>query len=431
MGGGGNLVKPAAAKSALFALCLTLLLSSPATAHASPFGTCNPCDQVASNPCDGLDRCSPKAGQWFLNGHLEAGFFANAHGQKSTYGELDVEFDGVFGPPRAANFCSGNTELLQNTRLTGGQVNQVYLSMGKAVDGRRGLDIGGTIDFTWGVDAYKVQSDGLEINAKNPTGWGTGDYYAAFAQAYAEVEWGKWNVIAGKFYAPFGSSSYKSTDNFFYTWAPTKTIAPTTGTGAYATYSVNKDFALIGGWAMADSVGRYEGYRCDVGLGGISWKAGNRLSLLYTFAVGEMTEKGSDDFTELFVHTFLANYQISKKLKYTFDWTLLNANTHDREEETSFYVTAWGLNNELVYQYNKKWAFGARFGVLCHDILDADWYNVSLGANWTPNKWLTVKPEVRYDWAHGPYKNAFDPDSNGLGTKSHQFSGGLSAVVKF
>jgi len=62
---------------------------------------------------------------------------------------------------------------------------------------------------------------------------------------------------------------------------------------------------------------------------------------------------------------------------------------------------------------------------------NADWYTVSLGANWTPNKWLTVKPEVRYDWTKNSvdsfnYKKGYPGD-----TKRDQLSGGMSAVVQF
>ena len=422
------------------------MLAAPATLHASLFG--NPCDQVACNPCDGLDRCSPKAGQWFLNGHIEAGFFANAHGQKSTYDGWSLI--GKHRVGRGAEYYSGNTDLLQNTRLTGGQVNQVYLSMGKSVDGRRGLDIGGTIDFTWGSDAYLVQARGMEFGAGHGGSfsppddwgtegrWGTGDYFAAFPQAYAEIAYGRLNVIAGKFYLPFGIDSYKSTENFFYSWSPTQMLAPTMGGGALAFYKASDQLTLLGGWIMLDEIG--ESSKNNSVAGGFIWTPGKRLNVRYVFATGEnKSERGRFVPYDMYVHSLTATAPINKKLKYVFDWTYYqlksDAEYSPGDPVGNFY--SHSLMNELTYQYNKQWAFGTRFGVLSDEAIGTGWwaidlYTVSLGANWTPNKWLTVKPELRYDWT-GKDVDAFDPADPrvSVGTKSHQFSGGLSAVVKF
>jgi len=404
-------------------------------------GFCDPCDQIgngscfddlACDPCGALNGCGPKAGKWFLNGHIEAGFFANGHGNRAVHDNI--------GEGRAYNGETGNTEYLQNTRLTGGQLNQVYISAGRSVDGRRGLDIGGTVDFTFGSDAYLVQARGLEygaghgLNGDDEGRWGTGDYFSAFAQAYIEAEYGRLNVKAGKFYAPFGIDSYKSTENFFYSWSPTMLIVPTTAGGAYATYKLNDRVSVLGGWVIPDELG--ESSKNNAVLGGFSWTPGKRFTGSYTFAIGKDTQGELFDIkTDYFLQSLTATAQVTKRVKYVFDWTLVNAN--GRGEEKSVKGAAYALMNELIYQHNKKWAFGTRFGVLNmndyaaynYDIEDGcDWYTVSLGANWTPNKWLTVKPEVRYDWTDA--KDTAVKMFNG-GNNTYQVSGGVSAVVKF
>ena len=417
-----------------------------ANVQAGLFERCTPCDEIANcNPCDEADSCDPcdavdcgpKGGKWFFNGHLEAGFFANGHGAKNTYEMAHM------GWSRGADPWSGNDILLQNTRLTGGQINQLYLSMGKSVDGRRGLDIGGTVDFTWGSDAYIVQANGLEYGTghgancppglKGVSSWGTGDYYSAFAQAYIELEYKRWNVKAGKFYAPFGIDSYKSTDNFFYSWSPTASFAPHTAGGAYATYTVNKNLAVFGGWAMPEELG--ESSKNNFFIGGFDWDLNKRLNLRYSFATGKNTYDPYDykpygyKGYKAFVQSLTATAQINKRLKYVFDWTLWNGNNQWEDwAGGNNYDAAYALMNEIIYQYNKKWAFGTRFGWLNEG---DDWYTVSLGANWTPNKWLTLKPEIRYDWVKSdwgwaPFNNVV-PGSE----KTHQVSGGMSAVVKF
>jgi hypothetical protein len=340
-------------------------------------------------------------------------------------------------PSHGADAVSGNTAFLQNTRLTGGQINQVYLSMGKSVDGRRGLDIGGTIDFTWGSDAFIVQAAGME----NMTGmggrpaekarWGEGDYYSAFAQAYAEAEYGRLNVKAGKFLLPFGSSSYKSTDNFFYSWASTAYLTPLTGGGAYATYSLNNKWDVYGGWVMPESMGRYGSSqaRNDAFFGGFSWTPNNRLNIRYTFVDGERTYKNTPRSTEreeAFVHTLLVAYKINRKLTNVFEWTLYNDNFWYINDWNNY--TAYGINNELIYQASGSWAFGLRTSLVDRWGM-CEWYTVALGANWTPSKWLTVKPELRYDWVESD-SYIYDTPFNTF-TNSYQFSGGMSAVVKF
>jgi len=434
------------AAAVAFALQFTM-----ADVQAGFFNTCNPCDEVCS-PCDEIacDPCEPvcgvRAGGWFLNGHMEAGFFANEYGQKSTYNSYyrDQDWD------------SGNTNLLQNTRLTGAQVNQVYLSMGKKVDGRRGLDIGGTVDFTWGSDAYMVQAAGMEYNAGHwTTGqsnidtrwpvygrWGQGDYYSSFAQAFLEAEYGRWNVKAGKFYAPFGSSHYKSTENFFYSWASTAIISPHVGGGVYTTYEVSDRLSVIGGWVQPEEFG--ESSDNNAVLGGFVWTPSKRFSLQYSFAAGKdkygtliygdsvHRTLGIGSYDDYYVHTLLATTQFSKRLKYVFDWTYFEYRT----KASGFVANSaymWGLNNELIYQINNRWAVGTRFGMLNDYFGDEEnWYTIGLGANWTPNKWLTVKPEIRYDWFSKGDNYQMTPFNAVAGpSKKDQFSGGMSAVVKF
>ena len=418
---------------------------TPANVHAAGlFGSCLPCDQVdpcdpcgdnGCNPCDAV--CGTKAGKWFLNGHVEAGFFANAHGNTNQYYPWSlVGRRNYVNPGNSARNWQLGQPYLQNTALTGGQINQVYLSMGKAVDGRRGLDIGGTVDFTWGSDAWKVQSKGMEYNAGHGApsdfsnggdSWGTGDYYAAFAQAYAEIAYKRWNVKIGKFTAPFGSNPYKSTENFFYSWSTSALIAPHTAGGAYATYKVSDSLSVLGGWAMPEEIGESSKHN-DV-IGGIIWDPTSRVNVFYAFAAGtnKYDPYGYVGEVDEFVHSLVVTTQMTKRVKYVFDWTLRNIS-----QKGSYHSADYALNNEIIYQYNKKWAFGTRFGMLdsrsgsygYHS--EEELYTVGVGANWTPNKWLIVKPEVRYDWVKDATTLPFNDSTN-----SYQLSGGLSAVVKF
>jgi hypothetical protein len=189
------------------------------------------------------------------------------------------------------------------------------------------------------------------------------------------------------------------------------------------------------------------------------------LNLHYAFAIGRNTDQplGQTYKNDInyFVNSLVATYQINKKWKYIFDWSLKNVNDDydkapllgedygDEMRRTMYY----GINNELIYQYNSKWAFGVRAGWVhngnsyhdedpnfngdYHEWSYGNKYTFSIGANWTPTKWLIVKPELRYDvfdlvrWGVDDQKYSFQPTPFDRETKKDQLSGGISAIVKF
>lgn len=397
------------------------LQAAPAEVSAGLFEECSPCAEILDcEPCDDAADCDPcddvfcgKKSGWFFNGHIESGIWANEYGQNSVYsGARHGGFDTY----------SGNTGLMYNTQHTGYQLNQMYFSAGKSVDGSRGWDLGGTVDFTFGTDARFTQAAGMEYaNGHDAYGWGTGDYYSSFAQAYFEAAYKKWNFKVGKFYAPFGSQSYKGVDNFFYSFTPAYGFLPSTATGAYATYTVNKKLSVFGGWVQPDQFG--EDSDNNAFLGGLTWKPTKRLKLDYTLALG----KDETYDIDYFVNAFVATYQITKKWEYVFDFSLTNREVPGYTSERD-HILDYAFNNELIYRLNKKWAFGARYGYVNDKDYDWYWHSISLGANWTPNQWLVVKPELRYDVTNSDWTFNAYPGSR---PSDHQLSGGFSTIVKF
>jgi hypothetical protein len=458
-----------------FALHLTM-------AHAQAglfdrFTGCTPCSEVG--PCDDANSCDPceavcgtKAGKWFFKGHAEAGFFANAHGRKSRYNNLNIDSN----PGQHALIpMTGNTELLGNVRQTGLQLNQLYFSMGRAVDGKRGWDFGGTFDVTFGTDARFVQANGLErawkqdgtarVEDRIRGEWRSGDYYTAIAQAYLEAANGRTNVKAGKFHAPFGSNPYDSTERFFYSFDQAAIYLPHTASGIVASYQLNNRWSVFGGWIMPDEF--FVRDDANYFLGGFTANWSKDLSFKYAFAMGRDNDKFNGRIvpadgtgSDMFVSSFGMEYKFNKRLKWVLDASLLKRTISvepalvDAGTEFNDPVVS-SITNEFIYQYNKKWAFGLRTGTfnfnraakeleafLADDFFidsvangteagPTEWYTASIGANWTPNAWLTVKPEIRYDWMRHRDVRPFNLTEGGDRLSSEQFSGGVSAVVKF
>ncbi|MBM4201250.1 MAG: hypothetical protein FJ189_08185 [Gammaproteobacteria bacterium] len=56
--------------------------------------------------------------------------------------------------------------------------------------------------------------------------------------------------------------------------------------------------------------------------------------------------------------------------------------------------------------------------------IGSSYYEFTLGARWTPLKWVTVRPELRYDWADKA--NAFD-----AGKRQDQLMFATDVIVQF
>ncbi|MCL2743445.1 MAG: porin [Planctomycetaceae bacterium] len=414
---------------------------------AGLFDECSPCGQVITcNPCG-------KQGNWFVNGFIESGFWANEFGTKNWYAPND--------PTRHNdNMWPGNSPFLQNVAHTGYQANQMYISGGKTANGKRGWDFGGQVDFVFGSDVWMIQAAGFEFaNGHDNLGWGTGDYYSAIPQAYFEAAYKNLNIYAGKFYLPLGAQRFRGDENFFYSFSSTWDFLPRTASGAYAAYDVGSQLSVVGGWVVPDQFG--ETSRNNAFLGGAIFHATDKLNLTYFTVTGEVDKKVSGAGADLgyFVNSLAATYDISKTWKAEFDWSMSNTQV----DRSNYNYTAWGINAALYHQFSKDLSFGVRYNyVTGSDFANGgnyrytahgyygnnlgrypssglfsvkdSWKAISVGANWTPYKWLTVKPEVRWDIAEDENGDGWFWDSNGFSSENwhkQQVSGGVSTVVTF
>lgn len=422
-------------KNILLGLALTApLAAGNAMAYTSAYKSCDPCASITCNPCDAVG-CQPKKSLWDFGGWVDVGLYGNEYGQQNVYYASNL------------NGYSGNTELLQNAHQSDFQANQVWVYGQKKLS-KRGFDVGGRVDFAYGTDALYLQSENLEYSYDKNGGndrWQHGDYYTALAQAYAEVGYNGLSVKAGKFLSPLGHESIMSPDRFFYSLSYAYAINPSTLTGAVATWDMNDKLSVFGGWVCGEDR-TFEHEDDNAFIGGVKWRHNKHLSVSYAFIVGEERpwHNWRDNDHEYFVHSFVVNFKPTKRWDYTFEWTLRNENDTSTTWGPVQKWGGYGINNELIYKLNKRWSLGVRAewmhvygnrttgarntlpGVGPND----DAFAVTLGANWKPTKWFTLKPEVRYDVLDNT--RLFNmTKSNWQGGKQNQLSGGVSAVVKF
>ncbi len=378
---------------------------------------------------------------WEYGGWVEAGIYGNNHGNRNLYdnnNSFRTPFNG--GPGEAWNPASGNTAALGPARMADVQMNQAYGYIGKKIDPHCGWDIGGRVDFMYGIDAIDTQSNGLEYfegNNDARSRWGEGDYLASLPQAYAEIGYRTLSVKAGKFYTPLGHESIMSTGRFFYSTSYAYSITPVTQTGALATWDANSRLSVYGGWTCGEDFSGYDQWGSgsstfgnadnNAALFGLKYKVNRKINFGYGVLLGKDKDYwGSGEDCDYFVHSFIIGFQPNRCWDYTFEWALRNNDYGDGN------FSAYGINQELIYKLNRCWAFGLRGEWMYENEFDANSYEVTLGANWTPNKWLLVRPEIRYDYCDGNdfgYANgnrAFD-----YGDSKDQFGFGVSTVVKF
>jgi hypothetical protein len=404
---------------------------------------CAPCQPVCFDDCiieDDVDPCDAVCGSkpkssWNLYTVMEVGVFANEYGQTDKYDAIPgVSKQGQF------NIFSGNTLPLINARQSSIQVNQLIIGGGRTIDPRHGWDFGAHFDFAFGTDAILLQSAGLEFSAghnskRNGTytgdgSWGSGDYYSTLGQIYFEAGNRNFNLKVGKFLSPLGSNSPVSPYRFFYTLPSAAGLYPATQSGLLATWTVNKQLTVFGGWTngidTTDTLLRGATFdSSDNGgfLGGFNYQLNKHINIKYAAIIGsdERTQLGIDN--DYFIQSFVVGINLDKHWDYKFEWTLNNLDI-DKQK-----CGAYGINQELTYKYSSKLTLGGRvefthyIGRMPTGLLleDEGHVNFSLGANWVITKSLTIKPEIRYD--------KFDTKVFNDAQSNHQFSGGLSFVL--
>jgi len=317
---------------------------------------------------------------------------------------------------------------LNNVQQSDLQLNQAWIFAERKLQTRRGFDIGGRADVVFGTDARYTQSAGLEYrpNSHPTKGWGEGDYYVSFAQLYGEVGSKNISVKVGKFLTPLGYESTMSPERFFYSLGYAFSQLPATHTGGIATWTPSDRLSVIGGWANGADLTFYN-EKDNAGIFGFQFAATKKISLAYNVILGQDKAGGKRDYL---IQSAIVQFKPSDRWGYTFEWTLNNS-----KKDSNEFNGGYGINQELIYHLNQKWALGGRIEwmhgyntvITAPSRDDVNQYGYTLGLNWTPRTWLVVRPEIRYDKIYGdsPF------NTNHSDHRSEQFSSGCSAIVKF
>ncbi|MBR6437301.1 MAG: outer membrane beta-barrel protein [Thermoguttaceae bacterium] len=388
-------------------------------------------------------------GEWRFNSWVDQGI---------TYGSSRI--DDTFAP-QAYND-------MYNTY----QMNQVYMALERKVaeDGMS-FSWGGRVDVLFGTDYYYTQAYGLEASnvgylttINGPEGrvnhWnGDGnrhlaqnvsDYGVSLPQAYVEMYMPILTgvkVKAGHYYSGMSMETPMAVENFFYSHNYASYYGmPTTLTGIEATFGGSVGLSVFGGvdlgWnRMSTKSGVASGY------GGVRW-----MDPCRTLATQFMVHSGNETWTfkpnryadlvnaefNVTVLSWLTEWRLNSwlatSLEFVYGWD--DKGDFPRSNVDS---STWvGITNSWYVRCTDTITTGLRFEwfqdnpqcgrIVYSQMFDDTCYNVfdiTLGVNWKPTYWCTVRPEVRWDWS----------DLNGelkfFGDKNSQFTFGMDILLNF
>jgi hypothetical protein len=284
------------------------------------------------------------------------------------------------------------------------QLGQQWFYAEKIADGSSGLGLGGRIDYVYGTDAPDTQAFGTP--GRFDDDWNNGGAYGhALPQVYGEVASGNLSVKLGKFFTIVGNEVVAATGNFFYSRQFTFYNAePFTHTGGLATFKVDDDTSLYGGYVLGWDSGFDD--NGDAYLNGFSRKINDDVSLVYASCLGRFGDTTSGERGS--VHSAILNVGLTEKLRYINQTDVL----FTRDAAGAAFRNTFGNIHYLIYQVNDCVSFGQRFEwfnfsgnsalAAPGSIFDArdndDVLNYTMGLNIRRNANLVFRPEVRWVW---------------------------------
>lgn len=444
---------------------------------------------------EGLLPCHVKRGNLFyIDGWVEGGVVSNNTPPITTSA---VSGDPAFPGNEDANSFQMNqiygiigidSQRDPNRMGIGGRIDVLY-GTDYLMTSSVGLESKNTRPLTAGGGPAESVYEAIPAWNKTNKG-GYPEYGFALPQAYGEVYLpilAGMTIKLGHFYSPLGYESVMSPYNFFYThsysmlYGEAKTL-----TGGLMSQKLNDNWtALFGinrGWDT------WDGYESDTSfLAGFKWANSSApenvtSSLSFVIQTGEQVYEasrkiGSNDYNikqgDMFNYSLVYQQKLGANLQWVLQHdlgTIENGSASidlqkalQGKDPIQYKDSYWySLTNYLFYQINETLTLGARFewfkdeghsrwlaypsytsfkdfsGNYVYNMQGDDFFNLSLGLNWKPTPWITIRPEVRYDWADydvNYYNGQGQIQSVGhaykSGTKSEMVTVGSDFIVRF
>lgn len=310
-----------------------------------------------------------------------------------------------------------------------------------------GFDIGGRVDVVYGEDWRFGQCFGLENRIDSPN-----DYYGLILpQFYLEVAYNDLTVKMGHFATLTSLEVVPAPMNFFYShsYLMTGYFDPLLVTGLQADYKIDDNWTVIGGfhrgWQLFENPFDTLNF-----LGGVKWASDDKRS-----AISVMVDTGPtvtftgfhDQTSVIMVLTHQFNERFWSGTQVTVGGEA-NGSALTAGQDDAWY----GFEQIFTYKLNPKWSAGVRYEWVqdnegsriagIGNVLGTNkgwsgtpgfagsFSDLSLGLNYRPHPNFVLRPEVRWDWYHGPANPAGQLPFGDL-AHSSQFTAGLDLLFTF
>lgn len=311
-----------------------------------------------------------------------------------------------------------------NNRANEFNAHQLYGFIERAVDTDGSQwDLGFRADVVYGIDAFYTTQANFDDNLITDNS--SRLYKLAFPQVYATVFAPIGNGITtkiGHFYTIIGNEVVTAPDNFFFSHAYTMQYGePFTHTGILSSYPVNENISITAG-----VVSGWDSFFQEPAnfLGGATYTTDDeKTSLAFSMITGDVNKNDQHNRT---MYSVVLSHDITDNLHYKLQ--------HDmgiEEKSQSADSAKWyGVNQYLTYDVSDKVGVGTRL----EWFRDEDGIRVNgnkghflaatVGLNYKPMSWLTLRPEVRYD--HSIENSAYND-----GLSNDQVLISADAIVRF
>jgi hypothetical protein len=347
---------------------------------------------------DGCFECEP--GRLFVDSWLAQGVTLNTKSPENRF----------------------NTPVTFNDRSNDYQMNQLYLSMGwPVIKDCWSWDIGAQVDLLYGTDYFFTTALGLETETDGTQRWNSDDgprgaalYGLAMPQLFADVYVPLATGITvrmGHFYTTMGYESVPAPWNFFYSHSYAFQYGePRTHTGFSADFPLgprlSMNAGLTRGWDTWEDPNGMNGF-----LGGLnfcSWD--QRTSLAFALHAGREDPDGQDDRT---TYTLVLTHHITPCFTYVLQHDFGTESGAEISQDFGTSSAKWyGINQYLYLALSRETSLGLRvewfrdqdnarvLGIpIESQVRGGNYTAITFGANWQPYGFLTVRPELRWDWS--------------------------------
>ncbi len=301
-----------------------------------------------------------------------------------------------------------------NDRVNEFHLDQLNLFTQKLIDSDPNFwGWGGRIEVMFGTNARFTQATGFEdhLISKNTFRF----YDAALPQAFVElyIPYGNgFKAKIGHFYTIIGYEAVSAPDNFFYSHAYTMHYGePFTHTGALFNFEAEHNFSIdIGAVNCWDNFN--ENFESWNFIGRIAWSSRNKTSsAVISVITGDVKDAQNQNrtlYSLVFTYNFSDTWHYVLQHDYGFQQQAITSNDSVSWYGVSQYVF-YDLSETIVGGIRAEW-FRDDGDSRLNIGASGNYFEITMGVNWSPAPWVRVRPEIRYDWVDSS-ANAFDHQS--------------------